>query len=67
MTIGRRPRRAVRIAARMAGFVEQRRIVDAARPAIESGVGGAGDRNRRLNAARRVDMRHHDPRERDVA
>ena len=67
MTIGRRPRGAMRIAAGMAGFVEQGRIVDAAGLAIERGVGGAGDRNRRLEAASGVDMRHHGPRQRAAA
>ena len=61
MTVGRRPRGAMRIAAGMAGLVEQGRIVDAAGLAIERGVGGAGDRHRRLESAPRVDMRHHGP------
>ena len=64
MAIGRRPRGALRIAARMAGFVEQRRIVDAAGLAIEGGVGGAGDRHRRLDAVPGVDMRQRHPRQR---
>ncbi len=64
VTVGGRPRGAMRIAAGVAGLVEQGRIVDAAGFAIERGVGGAGDRHRRLEAASRVDMRHHRPRQR---
>ena len=67
MAIGRRPRGALRIAAGMAGFVEQGRIIDAAGLAIERGVGGAGDRDWRLEAAPGVDMRHHHLRQRAPA
>ena len=51
----------MRIAAGMAGLVQQPRIIHAARLAIERGVGGARDRHRRLDAARGVDARQHDP------
>ena len=61
MTIGRRAGRAVRIAARMAKLVQQARIVHAAGLAIERGIGGAGDRHRRLDADRSVDARHDHP------
>ena len=64
MTIGRRPRGALGIAAGMSGFVEQRRIVDAARLAIKSSVGGARDRDRGLEAACRINVRQNDTRER---
>ena len=67
MTVGRRPRGALRIAAGMAGFIEQGRIVDAAGLAIKRGVGGAGDRHRRLEATAGVDMRHHGPPQRAAA
>ena len=67
MTVGRRPRGALRIAAGMAGFIEQGRIVDAAGLAIKRGVGGAGDRHRRLEATAGVDMRHHGPSQRAAA
>ena len=61
MTIGRRSGGPMRIAARMADFVQQARIVHAAGLAIERGIGGAGDRHRRLDADRSVDARQHDP------
>ena len=64
MTIGRRPSGALRIAAGMSDFVEQRRIVRAAGLAIKSGVGGARDRDRGLEAARRINVRQDDARER---
>ena len=60
MTIGSRSGRPMRIAARMADLIQQARIVDAAGLAIERGIGGAGDRHRRLDAARSVDARQHD-------
>ena len=59
MTVGSRPGRPVRIAARMANLIQQARIVDAAWRAIERGIGGAGDRHRRLDADRSVDARQH--------
>ena len=49
----------MRIAAGMADLVQQARIVDAAGLAVERGIGGAGDRHRRLDAARSVDARQH--------
>ena len=60
MTIGSGAGRPVRIAARMAKVIQQARIVDAAWLAIERGIGGAGDRHRRLDADRSVDARQHD-------
>ena len=67
VTVGRRSRGAMRIAAGMAGLVEQGRIIDAAGLAIERGVGGAGDRHRRLEAAACVHMRHDRPRQHRAA
>ena len=57
MAVGSRPGRPVRIAARMANLIQQARIVDAARRTVERGIGGAGDRHRRLGADRSVDPR----------
>ena len=61
MAIGRRSRGAMGIAAGMAGFVQEARIIHAARLPIERGIGGARDRHRRLDAVRGVDARQHDP------
>ena len=61
MAIGRRSRGAMGIAAGMAGFVQETRIIHPARLPIESGIGGARDRHRRLDAVRGVDARQHDP------
>ena len=61
MTIGRSPGGAMRIAARMADLVQQARIIHAAGLVIERGIGGAGDRHRRFDAARNVDARQNDP------
>ena len=62
MTVGGGPCDPVRIAARVTGFVKQGGIVDAVGLTIKRRVGGGGDRDRRFNAAPRVDMRYHDPR-----
>ena len=64
VAVGRGLRRPQGVAAGMGQFVEQRRIVDVARVAIERGIGGAGQRHRRIGAVGRVDPRDHDPRER---
>ncbi len=64
MAVGRRLRRPQRVAAGVGGLIEQRPIVDPARLPIESGIGGAGQRDRRLGAVGGVHPRHHDPRER---
>ena len=61
MAIGRRSRGAMGIAAGMAGFVQEARIIHPAGLAIERGIGGARDRHRRLDAVRGVDARQHDP------
>ena len=61
MAIGRRSRGAMRIAAGMAGFVQEARIIHPARLPVERGIGGGRDRHRRLDAVRGVDARQHDP------
>ena len=64
VAVGRGLRRPQGVAAGMGQFVEQRRIVDVARVAIERGVGGAGQRHWRIGPVGRVDPRDHDPLER---
>ena len=61
MAVGRRSRGAMRIAAGMAGFIQEARIIHPARLPIERGIGGARDRHRRVDAVRGVDARQHDP------
>ena len=64
VAVGGRLRRPQRVAAGMGRFVEERRVVDPARFPVERGVGGAGERDRRLRAVGRVDAGDHDARER---
>ncbi len=52
---------AQRIAARMGGFVEERRIVGAARLPVEGRKSGACKRDRGFDAVRRIDARDNDP------
>ena len=61
VAVGRCPRGAMGIAAGMAGFIQEARIIHPAGLPIERGIGGARDRHRRLDAARGVDARQHDP------
>ena len=62
MAVGRRLRGPKRIAAGVRQLIEQRRIIDAAWLAIEGRVGGARDRDRRLDAVGCIHARHDDPR-----
>ncbi len=55
MTVGGGLRRPQGIPASVRRFVKQRRIVNAARFAVESGIGGARDCHRRFGAVGRID------------
>ena len=65
MAVGGCLRRPQGIPASVRRFVKQRRIVDAARFAVERGIGGAGDCDRRFGAVGRVDS--HDDHSRKSA
>ena len=63
MAVGSGFRRPQRIAAGMRQLVEQRRIVDPARLAVEGAVGGAGERDRRFGAVGHVYLSDNHPRQ----